>query len=121
MRKQNPAQDISLRHQHYFAKAIVDASVGLQNRLPRLSSMPTPEEKAGLYDNASRIIHADVQAYMKFAATGDKFTYAPQIRLQLSPDQLSSDNRINIGSRWSIRGFDGERTLSGNPGLVLAQ
>ncbi|WP_350223405.1 ShlB/FhaC/HecB family hemolysin secretion/activation protein [Leclercia adecarboxylata] len=116
MRKQNPAWDISLRHQHYFAKAIVDASVGLQNRLPWLSSMPTPEEKAGLYDNASRIIHADVQAYMKFAATGDKFTYAPQIRLQLSPDQLSSDNRINIGSRWSIRGFDGERTLSGNQG-----
>lgn len=116
MRKQNPTWDISLRHQHYFSNAIVDASVGLQNRLPWLSSMPTPEEKAGLYDNESRILHADVQAYMKFAATGDKFTYAPQIRLQLSPDELSSDNKINIGSRWTVRGFDGERTLSGNQG-----
>lgn len=116
MRKQNPAWDITLRHQRYFTRAIVDATIGLQNRLSWLSSMKTPEEKAGQFDNEARIVHADVQAYMKFAATGDKFTYAPQLRLQLSPDRLSTDNKINIGSRWTIRGFDGERTLSGNQG-----
>ena len=116
MRKQNPAWDLTLRHQHYFPGKIVDASIGIQNRLPWLSSMPTPEEQAGVFDNEARLVHADVEALMKFAATGDKFTWAPKISAQFSPDILSSDNKFNIGNRWSVRGFDGEQTLSANQG-----
>ena len=58
---------------------------------------------------------------MKFDATGDKFTWAPRLSAQFSPDKLASDNKFNIGSRWSVRGFDGENSLSGNQGMVLAQ
>lgn len=83
---------------------------------PGLVSTPTPEEKAGLYSKLSRIIHADLQALMKFESTGDKFSYAPHINIQVSPDILSADNQFNIGNRWTVRGFDGERTLSGNQG-----
>lgn len=116
MRKQNPGWEVVLRHQRYFDNAVVDASVGVQNKLRWLGSTATPEEKAGLYDNEARIVHADLQAYIKFAATSDKFTWAPKITLQLSPDELSTDNKFNMGSRWSVRGFDGESTLSGNQG-----
>ena len=116
MRKQNPAWDITAHHQRYFTHTIVDASLGVQRSLPWLSSMPTPEEKAGLYSKLSRIIHADLQALMKFESTGDKFSYAPHINIQISPDILSADNQFNIGNRWTVRGFDGERTLSGNQG-----
>ncbi|MDM7223184.1 ShlB/FhaC/HecB family hemolysin secretion/activation protein, partial [Klebsiella grimontii] len=35
---------------------------------------------------------------------------------QFSPDILSTDNKFNIGSRWTVRGFDGENSLSGNQG-----
>ncbi|MEB6379361.1 ShlB/FhaC/HecB family hemolysin secretion/activation protein [Leclercia adecarboxylata] len=116
MRKQNPGWDLTLRHQHYFASKIVDVSVGIQNRLPWLSSTATPEEKAGLFDNESRVVHADIEAYMKFAVTGDKFTWAPKLSAQFSPDELSSDNQFNIGNRWTVRGFDGEQSLSANQG-----
>ncbi|VEB06498.1 putative hemolysin activator HlyB [Klebsiella pneumoniae] len=47
---------------------------------------------------------------MKFDATGDKFTWAPRLSAQFSPDKLASDNKFNIGSRWSVRGFDGWKT-----------
>ena len=116
MRKQNPGWDLTLRHQHYFDSKIIEASLGVQNRLPWLSSTPTPEENAGLYDKHARVLHADLQALMKFPLTGNKFSWAPQISAQLSPDILSSDNKMNIGNRWTVRGFDGERTLSGNQG-----
>ncbi|MBN0847295.1 hypothetical protein JTL96_33380, partial [Pseudomonas aeruginosa] len=43
---------------------------------------------------------------MKFDATCDKFTWAPRLSAQFSPDKLASDNKFNIGSRWSVRGFD---------------
>lgn len=116
MRKQNPGWRISLQHQHYFDKKIVDVSLGLQNRLAWLSSTPTPEEKARMYSHHARVFNIDAQSLMKFRMTGDKFAWAPAIKVQLSPDELSSDNKFNIGSRWSVRGFDGERSLSGNQG-----
>jgi hypothetical protein len=45
---------------------------------------------------------------MKFDVAGDAFTWAPRLSAQFSPDPLSSDNKFNIGSRWTVRGFDGE-------------
>ena len=116
MRKQNPLWEVTLRQQRYFTNKMMEASVGIQRSLPWLSSMATPEEKAGLYDKHSRVIHADLQALMKFEITGDKFSYAPHLNAQFSPDRLSSDNQFNIGNRWTVRGFDGENTLSGNQG-----
>ncbi|ENV9335166.1 ShlB/FhaC/HecB family hemolysin secretion/activation protein [Klebsiella aerogenes] len=116
MRKQNPTWELTLRQQRYFDKKVVAASLGLQRRLPWLSSVATPEEKAGLFSKRSRVVHADLQALMKFDVTGDKFSYAPHVNAQYSPDILSSDNQFNIGNRWTVRGFDGEYTLSGNQG-----
>ena len=116
MRKQNPVWELTLRQQRYFDKKIVDASLGIQRSLPWLSSTPTPEEKAGLYSKLSRVVHMDIQAFMKFDLTGDRFSYAPHISAQFSPDILSTDNKFNIGNRWTVRGFDGENTLSGNQG-----
>lgn len=116
MRKQNPGWELTLHHQRYFGDKIVNASLGLQNRLPWLSSSATPEEKSGLYSKHARIIHADLQSRMKFSLTGDKFTWAPRINAQFSPDNLSSDNMMNIGNRWTVRGFDGERSLSSSQG-----
>lgn len=116
MRKQNPTWELTLRQQRYFDKKVVAASLGLQRRLPWLSSVATPEEKAGLFSKRSRVVHADLQALMKFDLTGNKFSYAPHFNAQYSPDILSSDNQFNIGNRWTVRGFDGEYTLSGNQG-----
>lgn len=116
MRKQNPGWDLTLRHQHYLDGKVIEASAGVQNRLSWLSSGPTLEESAGLYDTHARILHADLQALMKFPLTGNKFTWAPQFHAQISPDLLSSDNQLNIGNRWTVRGFDGEQTLSANQG-----
>ncbi len=74
MRKQNPTWELTLRQQRYFDKKVVAASLGLQRRLPWLSSVATPEEKAGLFSKRSRVVHADLQALMKFDLTGDKFS-----------------------------------------------
>ena len=116
MRKQNPTWELTLRQQRYFDKKVVAASLGLQRRLPWLNSVATPEEKAGQFSKRSRVVHADLQALMKFDLTGDRFSYAPHFNAQYSPDILSSDNQFNIGNRWTVRGFDGEYTLSGNQG-----
>ncbi|HAT1577186.1 TPA: ShlB/FhaC/HecB family hemolysin secretion/activation protein [Raoultella ornithinolytica] len=116
MRKNNPGWELTLRHQHYFDKKAIAASLGFQKRLAWLNSSPTPEEKAGLYDKEARVIHGEMQAYMKFDLTGDDFSYAPRISAQYSPDKLATDNMFNIGSRWSVRGFDGENTLSSSQG-----
>lgn len=57
---------------------------------------------------------------MKFDATGDKFTWAPRLSAQFSPDKLASDNKFNIGSRWSVRGLTVKQPVR-QSGMVLAQ
>lgn len=119
MRKQNPAWELGLRHQRYFGNKVIDAGISMQHRLGWFSSSATPEEKAGLYNKQARIVRADIKALMKFDNTGENFAYAPHFSLKISPDNLSSDNVFNIGNRWSVRGFDGENTLSSNQGWFL--
>lgn len=119
MRKQNPAWELGVRHQRYFDNKVVDAGITLQHHFGWLSSTATPEEKAGLYNKQARVVRADIKGLMKFDATGDNFTWAPQLNVQISPDNLSTDNTFNIGSRWSVRGFDGENTLSSSQGWFL--
>ena len=83
MRKQNPTWELTLRQQRYFDKKS-SPPAGLQRRLPWLNSVATPEEKAGQFSKRSRVVHADLQALMKFDLTGDRFSYAPHFNAQYS-------------------------------------
>jgi hemolysin activation/secretion protein len=47
-----------------------------------------------------------------------EFSLNSSLRLQHNGTLLTSQDRISIGGRYSVRGFDGEYTLSGDRGAV---
>ncbi len=116
MRKQNPSWEFTLNHQHYFNKKIVDASIGIQRSLPWLSSTATPEEQAGLHSPLSRIVHGNLQAMMKFDATGDKLPGLPAS----APSSARTNSLPIINSILVVAGacavLTAENSLSGNQG-----
>lgn len=47
--------------------------------------------------------------------------YQANLKAQYAQEALIPSERMSIGGRYSVRGFDGERTLSGDIGAILRQ
>ena len=50
-----------------------------------------------------------------------QFSYHAALSGQYAEDALVPSERMSIGGRYTVRGFDGERTLSGDHGVLLRQ
>lgn len=120
MHKQNPGWKFSVQHQRNFSQATMLTTLGYQDRLNLFASTPTPEEQAKRVSSHARMLTLDIQALMKFGLTGPRFSYAPLFNLQLSEDELTQQNRLALGNRWTVHGFDGENNLTQNQGWSLS-
>lgn len=61
----------------------------------------------------------DVNHSMKIA--GQALNYHATFKGQYAEEALVPSERMSIGGRYSVRGFDGERSLSGDHGALLRQ
>jgi hemolysin activation/secretion protein len=53
-----------------------------------------------------------------FEIRGQSFRFSTSWRQQQALNKLIHKDRLNIGGRYTVRGFDGEYTLSGDHGFV---
>lgn len=54
-----------------------------------------------------------------FALGNQNFRYQMNYLRQMSTTPLTSPDQLAIGNRWTVRGFDGERTLSASHGWYV--
>ena len=111
---------LALAHRHYLLNGAVDATLGLQRNTPWFGSRPTAEMRYSGYHRAGRLATLDLQAWLPFQLAGGSMSYQPRLLLQAAPDKLVTQDRFSIGGRWSVRGFDGERSLTGSSGWFLS-
>ncbi|HEZ1428075.1 TPA: ShlB/FhaC/HecB family hemolysin secretion/activation protein, partial [Neisseria meningitidis] len=83
-------------------------------------SMPAPEENGGgTIPGTSRmkIITAGLDAAAPFMLGKQQFSYETAIHAQWNKTPLVAQDKLSIGSRYTVRGFDGEQSLSGERGF----
>jgi len=119
MHKKSAGWKLLLSHQRYFDHAAIATTLSYQNNMPWFHSDDTLEKKSGLVDKRGRIIVFDMKAAVNFSLFDERFNYSPYLNIQLSPDALSSLDRLTLGNRWNVRGFDGEYSLQDNQGWFL--
>ncbi|URQ60270.1 ShlB/FhaC/HecB family hemolysin secretion/activation protein [Pantoea alhagi] len=107
---------LALSHRHYLQNKILDAALGLQRNVPWMGNRPTAEMRYNGYHADGRLMTVDLQAYIPFQLASLQLSYLPYFLLQYSPHDLVTQNQFSMGNRWSIRGFDGENSLTGNSG-----
>ncbi|HCM64048.1 MAG TPA: ShlB/FhaC/HecB family hemolysin secretion/activation protein [Morganella sp. (in: Bacteria)] len=115
---------VGLDHRQYFGAAILDAGVSYQRGTRWFGAMPAWEEyrvrDSEDYATAlSRILQFSASLTVPFAAGEQHFQYQSEYLRQLSGTPLTPQDQFSIGNRWSVRGFDGERTLSGDDGWTV--
>jgi len=118
-RRQTAAWRLGLEHRHYIGQATLDAGVTYQRGTRWFGAQPAPEEYSGEATALSKILQFNAQLNLPFEIATQRFRYNVQYLRQKSNTSLTPQDRLSIGSRWTVRGFDGERTLDASEGWYV--
>ncbi len=111
--------EIALLHRHYLGKAQIDLSLGYRQGMRWLSATRDPEgtgpdRPTHFYKMA--IGEANISLPFQFAIP---LRYSGTFRGQYTQDNLFYADTFAVGNRWTVRGFDGERSLAAESGYLI--
>jgi hemolysin activation/secretion protein len=118
-RRQTAAWRAGLQHRHYIGQATLDAGISYQRGTRWFGAQPAPEEYVGEATALSKIIQLSAGLDLPFELGSQQFRYNVQYQRQMSNTPLTPQEQFAIGNRWTVRGFDGERTLSASHGWYV--
>lgn len=126
-RRRTAGWELGLTHKQFIGTATLDASVAYRRGTGAFHALRSPEEMAQLWDptlplegtSRMKLITADAQFSVPFQLGRQRLRYTAAWRAQWNRTPLSPQDRFAIGGRYTVRGFDGESSLSGERGWSL--
>ena len=118
-RRQTAGWRLGLQHRHYIGQASVDAGVSYQRGTRWFGAQPAPEEYFGEATALGKILQLNAALDLPFEIGSQRLRYNVQYLRQISNTPLTPQDQFAIGNRWSVRGFDGERTLNASHGWYV--
>ncbi|WP_373747262.1 ShlB/FhaC/HecB family hemolysin secretion/activation protein [Neisseria dentiae] len=120
-RRRTAGWEAELRHRAYLGRWHLDGRLSYKRGTGMRQSMPAPEESGGI-DTISgtsrmKVITAALDAAAPFTLGKQQFSYETSFLSQWNKTPLVSQDKLSIGSRYTVRGFDGEQSLSGERGF----
>ncbi len=108
-----------IHHREYQPFATLDLDVSYKRGTGAFGSQPAPEELFNEGTSRAGIIFASLSAFAPFQLKQQNFYSQLRVNGQWNCTPLTPQDRFAIGGRYSVRGFDGELSLSGNRGLTI--
>lgn len=118
-RRKTTAWKWGLHHRHFIYAATLDTGISYQQGTRWFGAIPASEESCGEATALSKILQMHARLGLPFVAGKQNFRYSMQYRRQISYTPLTPQDQFSIGSRWTVRGFDGDRTLSADNGWIV--
>ncbi|EGO65108.1 polypeptide-transport-associated domain-containing protein [Acetonema longum DSM 6540] len=120
-RQDTTAARIGLTHRQYFGQTVLDTALRYQKGVPWGDARPgvtddQPGQATTLYDLYSLDLNLDMPA--SFVPIPNS-RYSLHLRGQTTNDLLYGSELFSIGGRYTVRGFDGEQTLSAESGFFI--
>lgn len=120
-RRRTAGWELSVSHRELFGDATVDGSLAWRRGTGAADSLRAPEEFSGTGTSRLEILRADALLSLPFRVGSQSWRYGAGFLGQWNFTPLAAPDRFAIGSRYTVRGFDGESLLIGNRGWVLRQ
>ena len=111
--------EASVNHREFIGAATMDANLAYKRGTGAFGSLPAPEEAFDEGTSRMKITTADVALNAPFKAFDQRFRYSGALRAQFNHTRLTPQDRFAIGGRYTVRGFDGESSLSAERGWLL--
>lgn len=118
-RRRTGGVDLGISHREYQGDATLDLNVNYRRGTGAFGSMAAPEEAFGEGTSRPGIIMADAQLQVPFSLGGERLRYSGSWRAQWNRTPLVPQDRFSIGSRYTVRGFDGESQLLAERGWLV--
>lgn len=107
---------IGLHHKEFIGSSTLEASLTWKLGTSAFGTLPAPEEAFGEGTSRPRILSADLALSAPLSAS---VSYQTSWRGQWNRTSLVPQDRFAIGGRYTVRGFDGEASLSAERGWIL--
>ncbi|ODS22574.1 hypothetical protein AB835_13430 [Candidatus Endobugula sertula] len=118
-RRRTAGIDLRLDYRQFIGKAILDGGVNYRKGTGMFDAQPALEEAFGEGTSRPTIIKTNLQLSLPFQLGQQRLHYTGSWRRQYNRDPLTPQDRFSIGGRYTVRGFDGESTLSADRGWLI--
>lgn len=126
-RRRTSGWELGLTHKQFIGPATFDATLAYRRGTGAFHALRSPEEMAQAWDptlpldgtSRMKVITADAQFGLPFQLGKQRLRYTAAWRAQWNRTPLSPQDRFAVGGRYTVRGFDGESSLSGERGWLL--
>ncbi|HEY0332842.1 MAG TPA: ShlB/FhaC/HecB family hemolysin secretion/activation protein [Stenotrophomonas sp.] len=126
-RRRTAGWELGLTHRQFIGPATFEASAAYRRGTGAFGALRAPEEIVHALDpsmplegtSRMRLAIADAQLAVPFRLGRQALRYTANWRAQWNDTPLSPQERFAIGGRYTVRGFDGEVSLTGERGWLL--
>ncbi|HEY4542097.1 MAG TPA: ShlB/FhaC/HecB family hemolysin secretion/activation protein [Noviherbaspirillum sp.] len=118
-RRRTAGWEAAVAHREFIGTSILDLNLAYRHGTSAFGTLAATEEAFG--EGATRPIvwNADVALNVPFTLAQYRLRYAGSLRAQFNATPLVPQDRVAIGGRYTVRGFDGEMVLSADRGWIL--
>lgn len=110
--------ELGLNQRSYLGSATLDANLNWRRGTGALGALPAPEEARHEGSARTGILTGDLTLNQPFRLGEQPWRVNTILRGQWSASALTPQDRMAIGGRYTVRGFDGEQMLSGEKALL---
>lgn len=111
-----------IRHEARLGQSQLNTDVSIQRGTGAFNALTPPESLFNEGTNRTPIYKLNLNFATPIKISDNyQAGYQANLKTQYAQEALVPSERMSIGGRYSVHGFDGERTLSGDMGATLRQ
>ncbi|MBB1631107.1 ShlB/FhaC/HecB family hemolysin secretion/activation protein [Cupriavidus sp. UME77] len=110
---------LSYSHYQRARRMTFTGGLGLRGSIPAWSANSGYVSGRTQWNGRYSILSANASVDAPFSVGRQRLGYRASMNAQAAPNAIPATEMLSIGSRYSVRGFDGSRTLVGQSGWVL--
>ncbi|VTU06550.1 hemolysin activation/secretion protein [Actinobacillus porcinus] len=117
-RRRMAGWEAGINHREYINRAIINLGFNYKHGTGARGAIPAPEEL--WHEGTSRpvIMTATLSYLQPFTVGEQEFRFSSEWSAQWNKTPLIMQDRFSLGGRYTVRGFDGELTLTGERGWL---
>lgn len=122
-RRRTAGWELGANQSWYIGKAVLDYNLSYRRGTGAQDALKAPEEGFGEGTSRMKMLLGDLNLNVPFSVNApwgnQPLQYSANLRGQANYTPLTPQDRFSIGSRFTVRGFDGQQTLIADHGWLM--